>query len=121
MTTTLQFYVIEPIDTALQRHATFMVANQQWTERRHEGPLRRLDDGHARPSAAPTGGSGWGDDWGWTHGEFLAEKNAQTPVASEVTALDNYLDAVWARADRQHLVHRPGLVVPRRDQRHATS
>ena len=26
-TTTLQFYVLEPIDAALQRHATFMVAN----------------------------------------------------------------------------------------------
>ena len=30
-TTTLQFYVLEPIDAALQRHATFMVANTQWT------------------------------------------------------------------------------------------
>ncbi|MNG29771.1 hypothetical protein D3C84_1152590 [compost metagenome] len=28
--TVLQFYAIEPIDTALQRHSTFMVNNQQW-------------------------------------------------------------------------------------------
>src|SRR5664280_2177968 len=39
---------------------------------------------------------GWGDDWGLTHSEFLAEKNAQNPVASEVTALDQYLETtVW--------------------------
>ena len=97
LTTTLQFYVIEPIDTALQRHATFMVANQQWTS----GDMKGLFDDWMMDTKAKRGaegGSGWGDDWGWTHGEFLAEKNAQTPVASEVTALDTYLDAVWARA-----------------------
>src|SRR4029078_12437771 len=30
------------------------------------------------------------------HGQFLAEKNVLTPVASEVAALDNHLDAIWA-------------------------
>ena len=97
LTTTLQFYVIEPIDAALQRHATFMVANQQWTS----GDMKGLFDDWMMDSKAKRGaegGSGWGDDWGWTHGEFLAEKNAQTPVASEVTALDTYLAAVWGRA-----------------------
>ncbi len=96
-TTTLQFYVLEPIDTALQRHATFMVNNTQWTT----GDLKGVFDDWMMDTKAKRGaegGSGWGDDWGWTHGEFLAEKNAQTPVAAEVTALDNYLDAVWARA-----------------------
>ncbi len=96
-TTTLQFYVLEPIDTALQRHATFMVQNTQWTT----GDLKGIFDDWMMDTKAKRGavaGSGWGDDWGWTHGEFLAEKNAQTPVAAEVTALDNYLDAVWARA-----------------------
>jgi hypothetical protein len=40
--------------------------------------------------------SGWGDDWGMTHGTFLAEKNTQTPVASEVLALDQYLErGIW--------------------------
>jgi MYXO-CTERM domain-containing protein len=97
LTTTLQFYVIEPIATALQRHATFMVANQQWTS----GDMKGLFDDWMMDTKAKRGaegGSGWGDDWGWTHGEFLAEKNAQTPVASEVTALDTYLAAVWGRA-----------------------
>jgi Family of unknown function (DUF5695) len=96
-TTTLQFYVLEPIDTALQRHATFMVNNTQWTT----GDLKGVFDDWMMDTKAKRGaegGSGWGDDWGWTHGEFLAEKNAQTPVAAEVSALDTYLDAVWARA-----------------------
>jgi len=96
-TTTLQFYVLEPIDAALQRHATFMVQSTQWTT----GDLKGIFDDWMMDTKAKRGataGGGWGDDWGWTHGEFLAEKNAQTPVASEVTALDTYLDAVWARA-----------------------
>jgi hypothetical protein len=96
-TTTLQFYVLEPIDAALQRHATFMVANTQWTT----GDLKGIFDDWMMDTKAKRGataGGGWGDDWGWTHGEYLAEKDAQTPVASEVTALDTYLDAVWARA-----------------------
>jgi Family of unknown function (DUF5695) len=96
-TTTLQFYVLEPIDAALQRHATFMVKNTQWTSGDLNGVLDDwMMDSKSRRGA--TGGWGWGDDWGWVHGEFLAEKNAQTPVASEITALDTYLDAVWARA-----------------------
>jgi MYXO-CTERM domain-containing protein len=97
LTTTLQFYVIEPVETALQRHAMFMVANQQVPS----GDMKGLFDDWMMDSKARrglAGGGGWGDDWGWTHGEFLAEKNAQTPVASEVIALDDYLDAVWARA-----------------------
>ncbi len=97
LTTTLQFYVIEPVETALQRHATFMVANQQWPS----GDMKGLFDDwmmDSKTKRGAEGGSGWGDDWGWTHGQFLAEKNAQTPVASEVTALDAYLAAVWGRA-----------------------
>jgi MYXO-CTERM domain-containing protein len=96
-TTTLQFYVLEPIDAALQRHATFMVGSTQWTSGDLKGVLDDwMMDTKAKRGA--TAGWGWGDDWGWTHGEFLAEKNAQTPVAAEVSALDNYLDAVWARS-----------------------
>jgi MYXO-CTERM domain-containing protein len=96
-TTTLQFYAIEPIDAAIQRHATFMVGSTQWSSGDLDGIL---DDWmmDTRAKRGATGGWGWGDDWGWTKAEFLAEKNAQTPVAAEVTALDTYLDAVWARA-----------------------
>jgi hypothetical protein len=96
-TTVLQFYAIEPIDAALQRHATFMVGSTQWAS----GDLSHVFDDWMMDTKAKRGataGFGWGDDWGWPHAEFLAEKNAQTPVAAEVTALDAYLDAVWARA-----------------------
>jgi len=96
-TTTLQFYALEPIDAAFQRHATFMVKSTQWTS----GDLNGIFDDwmmDGKNKRGATGGWGWGDDWGWTHGEFLAEKNAQSPVAEEVTALDKYLDAVWARS-----------------------
>jgi hypothetical protein len=96
-TTTLQFYVLEPIDVALQRHATFIVNKTQWTS----GDMKGIFDDWMMDTLAKrgaAGGGGWGDDWGWTHGQFLAEKNAQTPVAAEVAALDDYLDAIWARA-----------------------
>ncbi|HSY21641.1 MAG TPA: DUF5695 domain-containing protein [Polyangiaceae bacterium] len=104
-TTTLQFYAIEPIDTAIQRHATFMTGSTQWSS----GDLDGIFDDwmmDTRAKRGATGGWGWGDDWGWTKAEFLAEKNSQTPVAAEVTALDTYLDAVWARAidDTQYIV-----------------
>jgi MYXO-CTERM domain-containing protein len=95
--TTLQFYALEPIDAALQRHATFMVNSTVSSS----GTLAKVfDDWMMDPKSrrGAVAGGGWGDDWGWTKGEFLAEKNAQTPVAAEVTALDNYLDAVWANA-----------------------
>ena len=95
--TTLQFYVLEPLGTALQRHATFVAADTQQTSGPANGVFDDwLMDTEARRGAF--GGNNWGDDWGWTHGEFLGEKNAQTPVASEVTALDRYLDAIWANA-----------------------
>jgi hypothetical protein len=93
-TTTLQFYVLEPIDAAIQRHATFLVSSARWTS----GTLNQVFDDWSMTTSTrkgTTGGGGWGDDWGWTKGEFLAEKNAQTPVASEVTALDAYLQALW--------------------------
>ena len=94
-TTTLQFYVLEPIDAALQRHATFMVANTQGASGTGAGVFDDwLLDSATKRNAF--GANAWGDDWGWTHGEFLAEKNAQTPVASEVTAIDKHLDAIWA-------------------------
>jgi hypothetical protein len=95
--TKLQFYVLEPLDAALKRHADFMVNKTVAST----GPLAKVFDDwmlDTRSVRGATGGSGWGDDWGWTHGEFLAEKNAQTPVATEVKVLDDYLGAVWNNA-----------------------
>jgi len=98
--TTLQFYALEPLETALQRHATFMVDKTQWTDPNVD-QYGIFDDWMMATKSKRgnfSGGWGWGDDWGWTHGQFLAEKNAQTPVATEVAALDLYLNAIWARA-----------------------
>jgi hypothetical protein len=94
--TTLQFYALEPLDAAFARHATFMVEKTRSTQ--PSDPLYNVFDDWMMDSKSrrgKTGSWGWGDDWGWTHGQFLAEKNAQTPVASEVQALDDYLKAVF--------------------------
>jgi MYXO-CTERM domain-containing protein len=97
-TTVLQFYAIEPIGAALQRHATFMVQSTQWNDA-SKFYNKAFDDWMMDKKAmrgAFAGYMGWGDDWGLTHSEFLAEKNAQNPVAAEVTALDQYMEnAVW--------------------------
>lgn len=103
--TVLQFYAIEPIATGLQRHATFMVNTTQWNV---PGDIRDkvfddwLMDGNTKRNVF-NGYWGWGDDWGYTHGQFLAEKNVQTPVASEVTAVDQYLQtAIWTNLMGTH-------------------
>lgn len=104
-TTTLQFYVIEPIGGALQRHATFMVEKTQWNA---PGQIydKVFDDWMMDTKSKRgifNGYWGWGDDWGYTHGQFLAEKNVLVPVASEVQAVDEYLEtAIWNRLMAQH-------------------
>ncbi|WP_241674467.1 DUF5695 domain-containing protein [Paenibacillus luteus] len=103
--TVLQFYAIEPVDAALQRHSTFMVNSTQWNV---PGDLRDkvfddwMMDSNSKRNVF-NGYWGWGDDWGLTHGQFLAEKNVQTPVASEVEAVDDYLTvAIWGKLMREH-------------------
>lgn len=103
--TVLQFYAIEPIDQALQRHATFMVDKTQWNV---PGDLRDkvFDDWmmHTKSKRNIFNGYwGWGDDWGLTHGQFLAEKNTLSPVAKEVRAVDDYLEtAIWTNLMNGH-------------------
>lgn len=103
--TVLQFYAIEPIANALQRHATFMVNNQQWNV---PGDIRDkvFDDWMMQSNSRRNvfnGYWGWGDDWGLTHGQFLAEKNVQKPVATEIEALDKYLEtAIWTNLMNGH-------------------
>ncbi|XID96125.1 DUF5695 domain-containing protein [Paenibacillaceae bacterium WGS1546] len=103
--TVLQFYAIEPIGAALQRHATFMVEKTQW---QLPGDIRDkvFDDWMMQTKAKRNvfnGYWGWGDDWGLTHGQFLAEKNVQKPVASEITAVDQYLQtAIWTNLMNGH-------------------
>jgi len=100
----LQFYVIEAPGAAVQRHATFMVEKTQIS---NPGVFNDkifddwMMDSKSRRNAFTgyqgfTYWMGWGDDWGLTHGQFLAEKNVVMPVASEIAALDDYLEtAVW--------------------------
>lgn len=100
----LQFWVIERPGDAVQRHATFMV---QKTQIDNPGVFNDkifddwMMDSKSRRNAFTgyqgfTYWMGWGDDWGHTHAQFLAEKNAMMPVASEIKALDDYLEvAVW--------------------------
>lgn len=103
--TVLQFYAIEPIEAALQRHSTFMVNSTQWNV---PGDLRDkvFDDWMMQYKAKRNsfaGYWGWGDDWGLTHGQFLAEKNVQKPVASEIKAVDDYLEvAIWTNLMEGH-------------------
>ncbi|MCF6411138.1 DUF5695 domain-containing protein [Pseudalkalibacillus salsuginis] len=101
----LQFYVIEPIADALQRHSTFMVEKTQ-----HDAPGevydKVFDDWmmHTQSKKGTFNGYwGWGDDWGYTKGQFLAEKNVQTPVKEEIIAVDQYLDvAIWNTLMKEH-------------------
>ncbi|MDQ0114175.1 DUF5695 domain-containing protein [Paenibacillus harenae] len=103
--TVLQFYAIEPIGDALQRHSTFMVNSTQWNV---PGDIRDkvFDDWMMNTNSKRNvfnGYWGWGDDWGLTHGQFLAEKNVQTPIASEVQAVDDYLTvAIWGNLMGEH-------------------
>ncbi|MBN1127888.1 MAG: hypothetical protein JXA71_02805 [Chitinispirillaceae bacterium] len=96
--TVLQFYVTEPFGDATQRHATFMVDKQ--LVRAPGRHYHMVIDDWLMDTKAVRGKYqdywGWGDDWGYTHAQFLALKNVLNPVAREVTALDGYLDTcIW--------------------------
>ncbi len=96
--TVLQFYVMEEAAAAFQRHATFMVEKTQVNDSSRFYD-KAFDDWMMNTKSrrdAFGGYMGWGDDWGLTHGTFLAEKNAIVPVASEVQALDDNLEVnIW--------------------------
>ncbi|ODA90277.1 hypothetical protein ATY41_10645 [Leifsonia xyli subsp. xyli] len=111
----LQFFVIDKPASLLNDHANFMVTRQQWTAADGLSPsdirygtyddwMMNASDGSVPTSSSPPQGRrneyngywGLGDDWGLTHGEFLAAKNSVLPVAGEVSSLDMYLEkAVW--------------------------
>ncbi|OKP72279.1 hypothetical protein A3842_22770 [Paenibacillus sp. P3E] len=105
LTTVLQFYGIDAVDRALEDHANFMVEQTQWNL---PGDIRDkvFDDWMMNTKSKRNNFSGywgWGDDWGLTHGQFLAEKNALNPVASEITAVDDYLEtAIWNQLMNGH-------------------
>lgn len=116
--TTFQFYIMDDIDGALETHSTFMVDKTQLDLPGQTGD-KVFDDWMMDQKTTRNNVErdyfnmsywGWGDDWGLTHGTFLAEKNVYQPKASEVEALDEYLDkAIWNGLMQEHhndyLVH----------------
>jgi hypothetical protein len=109
--TVLQFYMMDDVATALETHSNFMVEKNQY-----DTPLKigdkvfddwMMDTKNKRGEQDSTywlkNYWGWGDDWGLTHGEYIAEKNVYQPVAKEIMAVDQYLDiAIWNGLMREH-------------------
>lgn len=114
-TSVLQFYVTGRTADILDQHASFIVNKTQWNTSdgitTDDIRYKTFDDwmmnaaNGSRPTSttAPQGRRnsyagywGLGDDWGLTHGTFLAQKNVGSPVQAQVQALDDYLEkAVW--------------------------
>jgi hypothetical protein len=103
--TVLQFYMMESVADALELHSDFMVEKTQWN-----APGKIYDmvfDDWMMDTESKRGEFkgywGWGDDWGLTHGEYLAEKNVYQPNVNQILALDKYLDvAIWNGLMREH-------------------
>lgn len=110
METMLQFYAMEPLGDALDRRSEFLAKHQ--TDTPGETGDKTFDDwmmDEKKNRAEITKGYwdmsywGYGDDWAYTHGEFLAQKNVYKPNAEQVSAVDEYLDvAVWNTLMREH-------------------
>lgn len=116
--TTLQFYMMDDVSCALNLHSEFMVDQTQWNT---PGQIsdKVFDDwmmdykckrGSIEYNYWNMSYWGWGDDWGLTHGTYLAEKNVYQPVAKQIQAVDEYLNtAIWNGLMGQHhgdyLVH----------------
>lgn len=110
-----QFYMMDTVANMLEDHAEFMVEKTQlvrpgkvgnalfdewWINVRNNRITTFAGDGDGYFQMNYWG---WGDDWGGTQAEFLAEKNAYLPKANEVAALDAYLDiAIWNELMREH-------------------
>ncbi|MDO4563203.1 MAG: DUF5695 domain-containing protein [Clostridia bacterium] len=109
--TVLQFYLMDSVGTMLDLHSNFLVEKTQIQTPGKTGD-KVFDDwmmDSKTTRSAVTGDYwnmsywGWGDDWGLTHGTFLAQKNIYIPVVKEINALDEYLDtAIWHGLMREH-------------------
>ncbi|MHB9863545.1 DUF5695 domain-containing protein [Streptomyces sp. YIM S03343] len=114
-TSVLQFDVIGKISDLLDSHAKFMADKTQWNTsagittadiryKTFDDWMMNAADGSVPSGSDPPAGRrnayagywGLGDDWGLTHGEFLAAKLVARPDATQAQALDDYLEkAVW--------------------------
>lgn len=109
--TTLQFYLMDNVSEALNLHSDFLVEKTQINTPGETGD-KAFDDWmmDSKTTRSETMNGywemsywGWGDDWGLTHGTFLAQKNVYMPVKSQVDAVDEYLDtAIWNGLMREH-------------------
>jgi len=103
--TTLQFYAMDKAEDALNLHADFVTKKTQ-VDAPGKIEDRIFDDwmmDTKKVRGIYDGYMGWGDDWGFTHGEYLAEKNTYLPVKEQIEAVDNYLDtAIWNGLMREH-------------------
>lgn len=103
--TTLQFYAMDSVDDALELHADFVTEKTQVNA---PGEIydKIFDDWMMDTKSVRgvyEGYFGWGDDWGFTHGEYLAEKNVYQPVKEQITAVDEYLDTfIWNGLMKEH-------------------
>lgn len=103
--TTLQFYAMDSAEDALELHADFVAEKTQVDA---EGEIwdKIFDDWMMDTKSVRgvyTGYFGWGDDWGFTHGEYLAEKNVYQPDAEQIQAVDEYLDTfIWNSLMKEH-------------------
>ncbi len=108
--TVLQFYLMDDLSEALDTRSAFLTKHQ--TDTPGQVGDKTFDDwmmDSFKNRAETMDGYwdmsywGYGDDWSWTHGEFLAQKNIYRPVKEEIKAVDEYLDvAVWNNLMREH-------------------
>ena len=89
-------------------------------ERRHEGALRRLDDGQ-QGQAGRRGGQRLGGRLGLDPRPVPGREERADAGRLRGDRARHLPRRRLGAGDRSHLVHRAGLVVPGRDQRHATS
>lgn len=123
--TVLQFYMMDNVADILETHSDFMVEKTQINTPGKTGDKvfddwmmdskkvrAEIEDNYWEMSYW-----GWGDDWGLTHSEYIAEKNVYQPVAKEIEAVDQYLDvAIWNDLMREHqtdfMIHDFLMVAP---------
>lgn len=109
--TVLQFYMMDNAAKAMETHAQFMVDSTQLDLPGQTGDKIyddwMMDNKKNRYEIEKDYFQmdywGWGDDWGLTHGEYIAEKNVYQPVPKEIKSLDEYLDiGIWNGLMREH-------------------
>lgn len=103
--TTLQYDVLDNPAKSLEKHAQFMLKTQIQNPGKFNDQI--FDDwsmdNQKNVGNFTTPYGGWGDDWGLTHGLFLASMNTKIPNKSQVQALDNYLyTGIWNNLMRKH-------------------